>query len=285
MRIAFLFEPAANPLDCFNTISQTWLRGLAESQHQVKVITRRDTAKKFPLPHANVEWTEPMRSWGLWEFPQLFSLLLAYAPQVVHLSVGRPISRTGLWPALSVLKSLGIPLVISPGDHCAWPPAWRFHDQLIAPPYTADWAVPLLLPQNFSAASDMAANRVFVPGPLYAHSDWRQTLNKLMSFIAQNPEKTFDLAWDWSEIPIAERLSWRTRWQSQTLGAQLNYLGPLSLHDQLTHARASGHVMSEFLRDPSWAKACFDQLKIAATTPLPMDTAINQLSRSYRALL
>lgn len=287
VRIAFLFEPAIDSKDCFNTISTEWLKGLVESQHQVKVITRRQTSLQLPPPHANLEWAEAMRNWAWWETPKLLSMIVRYSPQVVHVALGRAPALTSLWPALSALKGLNIPLVISPGDACTWPKQWRFYDQMISPPYTNHWAVPWLLPKNESFEISKELNTVFVPGPLSAHKNWQQSLETLMAYIQENPNKKYQLAWNFGEIPVKDRLLWRKRWQQNTSHADLQYLEKITPTEQLKLAQSSEVVFLELLQNPSWWRSCFDLLaapKLEAVPHLPVDSAINQLARSYRTL-
>ena len=276
MRIAFLFDPARDANDCFNSISHEWLKGLVESGHQVKVITRKQAAME--LPHPRLEWAETMNKWAWWETPKLLSVLIPYAPEVVHVALGQTPKRTSLWPTLSALKGLGIPLVVSTGDACLWPRQWRFYDQMLCPTYTNQWAVPWLLPKNQTEALEKQNNTVFVPGPLSAHKDWRQTLSELMIYMGKNPSKKYLLAWTWSEIPLAERLHWRERWQSHTREIDLSYLENLVPAEQLQMAQTSEVLLLDYLKQPSWWRSCFDAKILQA------DSAINQLARSYRSL-
>lgn len=276
MRISFLFEPLNTPGgDGLESIVREWWRGLYESGHEIQVITRRNVAPPVGLPD-RIQWAQAMRNWSWLELPRLTAALMNSKPQLVHLILGASPKPMGLWPGLGVLRGMRIPLVVSPGDACTWPASWNFVSRIIEPGQGETFTVPRMAGEMETVTPDPAA--VFVPGPLMSHRDWRVTLDVLLNELERAPEKKHLLAWDWSEIPLPERLVWRKRWQSRVGHANWEARPGLSLPEQRQLARGFGQVRTEFLRQPSWQLAGWTSLQ-------PLDQAINRLARSYRSMV
>ncbi|MCB0385855.1 MAG: hypothetical protein KDD43_10725, partial [Bdellovibrionales bacterium] len=58
---------------------------LAESQHQVKILTGPHHYAEFPEFHSRVEVLQIFKRWSLLELPRIFPLWLQWRPEVLHL--------------------------------------------------------------------------------------------------------------------------------------------------------------------------------------------------------
>ncbi len=275
MRITFLFEPSQTDSDGLGPIVEEWCKGLAEGQYRIQVITRQNCEPR-ENPHGNLQWAQAMKNWSWLELPKLYSLILNANPQLVHLILGRPPKPWSLWPGLSALKTFHIPLVVTCADSIHWPKGWRFHDQMLGPRECGHFAVPGLGHLDFS--TEIQDGSVFVPGPLTNHADWRESLRQLMRLMQSERPSKMILAWDWSEIPLPERLKWREQWQQSCEKWDLIYAPDFSLAEQRRQSLSCEFVRTDLLRRPGWQWAGW-------TSRQPLDSAINHLARAYRSVI
>ncbi len=278
MRIAFLFDNSTARAGALDLITYSWIQGLAESQHEIKVITNAGHVPPDHLISPRITWAEAMKTWSWFEVPRLLNSILPFAPQIIHAVLCRPLRIGQLWSMGGVVLNFRLPLIVSAGDGIGKLPQW---------PHVAKWLNPgsdtmELPPLNLKPRTThprIEKNSVFVPGPLRAHRDWRRSLRGIFATAKQNPDWKWNLGWDWSEIALSERLEWR-RMAEEFAANQLQTLGSLSLQEQIEAASTAAQVRLEMLDPKSWTFGVLAR-SLQSDPAEHLDSAINALTRTY----
>lgn len=278
MRIAFLFDNSPGHPETLDLVAHAWINGLAESQHEIKVITQQNCLPPAGLS-GRVSWAQAMRTWSWLEFPRLVQTLMPFSPQLIHGILCRPLRSTQVWSMAAALKAWRIPFVVSAGDGVLGPERWPYVSAELTPSQVALTLPPISpTPVSFPQPID-----IFVPGPLKVHQDWRRSVRQILAEAPRQSSQTWWLGWDWSEIPLPERLSWRQE-IAQLEPQQMRSLGALTPQEQLAWARSARIVRLDMLAQKTWMSQFLRQNREPADKNL-LDASINQLTRTYMSVL
>jgi hypothetical protein len=277
MRIAFLFDNSKSAATALDRVAFSWISGLAESQHDIKVITNRDHLPPESISSPRITWAQAMNSWSLFEIPRLIKALMPFAPEVVHVILSRGFRRGQFTAVGAALQAFRLPMVVSTGEGFESAPHWPGLGAWLNPGHAEISPPPLL----FSADTDVqpAPGTIFIPGPLSALRHWRRTLREVHASASRPGPLTWRLGFDWSEIPLPERLEWRQMFSGLAAG-KLVTLGTLSLEEQIRAARACEKVQLKELDPAGWTHALLSE-SLSRTDANPVDAAINGLTRTY----
>lgn len=279
MRIAFLFDNSNGASTALDRVTYAWITGLAESQHEIKVITNHDHLPPESLSSPRVTWARAMNTWSFLELPRLARALLPYSPEVVHVVLCRQM-QWGQFSAMgAAFQAFRLPLVVSTGEGRQtatphWPGVLAWLN-----PGKPRISPPPILSSGGPAAADPKPGTVYIPGPLHALRNWRRTLREVFALAARPSQTVWHLGFDWSEIALPERLQWRQMAASLPSGKVLT-LGTLPLEGQILAARGCEHVRLKELDSTGWTHAVLAQA-LARTGANPTDAAINGLTRAY----
>lgn len=251
----------------------TWklILSLAESQHQVLVLTTADT-EAIGITHPRLSIGRPAPSWTAQHLPKFLQGILMFRPEVVQTFALKP---SKLWPAMTIWPYLNSALRVLPGvkrfsgyfeesDLSEKDPALIWHRGSHAGA-TFTPSLQRTLSDRFQLRSDVlpldlelprqreAGDRtgaILVPAPVGEWSNPDHGLDELARFLRENPESKARIVGGWGELPLLSR---REGWgHLLDVADRVKLLEPMALSEFIKEVQAASQVWMKPLGVQSW---------------------------------
>lgn len=234
------------------------IRSLAESQHQVLVLTTEDL-NQIGVTHPRLTVARPAKSWGLQYLPKFIQAIFLFQPEVIFTlspKAGPKISGLSIWPyldaAISVLPKVQRYFALLEGDVAVSNPsvmAWirgskscvafsGNHRQLLREVHAGEILVSpfeMEIPDAEREPSDYSF--VIVPAPVSEWRDRAKHLKSLRDFLVKHPALHAHINGGWGDLPAQEK---RSAWQSlMPVADRLHLLEPLTWPQMVSQLRSS----------------------------------------------
>lgn len=291
------------------------IHSLAESQHEVRVLTTEDPAV-IHWAHPRLTVTRPSRSWSATELPKLMQAIWSFQPEVIH---SFSLRTSSLWPALSVWPWLSGLTKVLPntrrwstlfdstdlqpkdatfpwhvGGHGLTVPSRAVRETLRRSflgtietlPLDLDVVEPMITSPSTGTIEPPFA---LIPAPVNRWRNPWEDLRRLAEFLRQNPELKVLIVGGWGEFsPSRRKKGWLIL---SGVMSQVRMTDPLSLAQLLPYARTADRLWLEPLDVSSWtATVAFELARSldkevhalsGAPPPRTEGSAANFLSRLY----
>ena len=125
-KICFLTDRSPSDPDPFSWLIWNQFRALAESQHDVLVVSSRPPPDEERWQHPRLQIVEPFKNWSIRNLPRFLTLLAHHKPDVLHWIEPRAKTLTHLqWvtPALAAIPKRPL-LAMSLWDPRRWQKSW-----------------------------------------------------------------------------------------------------------------------------------------------------------------
>lgn len=251
----------------------TWklILSLAESQHQVLVLTTAET-EAIGITHPRLSIGRPAPSWAAQHLPKFLQGILMFRPEVVQTFAMRP---SKLWPALTIWPYLNSALRVLPGvkrfsgyfeetDISEKDPALTWHRGSHAGA-TFTPSLQRTLSERFQLRSDVlpldlelprerevagTSGALLVPAPVGEWSDPDHGLDELARFLRENSELKARIVGGWGELPLLSR---REGWgHLLDVADRVKLLEPMALPEFIKEVQSAAQIWMKPLTAHSW---------------------------------
>jgi hypothetical protein len=253
------------------------IRGLAESQHQVLVLTTTDP-KTIEVAHPRLTIARPAPSWRADNLPRFLQAILSFQPDVIHTfhpGQTKRFSALTIWPYLHsacfVLPRMRrFSTFFENQDLLAKDPALSWHqgsergnaitaaqarrlnERLKIPVDVLP--LEMELPRTLEDDEDSSwvdSKYILVPAPVSAWTHPQVDLNSLRQFLLNHPEWSARIVGGWGDLPLSER---RTGWQElMTVADRVSLLDGIDIVEFSRQLREAQAVWLETLDPDRWA--------------------------------
>ncbi len=247
------------------------IRNLAESQHQVLVLTTRDLSQ-LNVSHPLLTVARPASSWRIDHLPKFLQAIFLFKPEVVHTFAPRPAK---LWPALSMWPVLSKAVYLLPRfkryvclfeatDFCEKDATLGWlqesdsvvvftssHARELAKSYHRPIEVaPVDWETGTQEGSIDVKPDVLIPAAVSEWENPQAGLRQLVTFLTESPDKTVRVIGGWGELNASER---REGWQIlKTLATRVKLSEPISAERFSKELQSSDGLWTECLARDSW---------------------------------
>lgn len=247
------------------------IRALAESQHQVLVLTTAEP-ELIRITHPRLTIGRPAPNWGAQHLPKFVQGLIMFRPDVIHtfaLKKSRLPSALTIWPYLhgacqvfprlkrfsgffeeNDLSEKDSSLLWHKGSQSGvvfTTPQQRALNERFN--LRAD-VLPVELELTSEFGRNVSETALLVPAPV---SDWKNAehdLKKLAEFLIASPSVHAKIVGGWGALPLSER---RSGWQHLLpVGERVKMLESMSFEDFLKEAKEADSLWLECLPADSW---------------------------------
>lgn len=308
-RIAALTDRLPDDTDWKGAFIWRLILALAESQHEVLVLTTEDPAK-IPIIHPCLTIARPLEQWRADQLPKLAQVLFQFRPEILHTFALRPQrlwSPFTVWPYLHATVS-AFPFVrrystlLDADDFDPQDSARSWHQgahaltvftaehaamaKTLFPKVTVERApLDFELPDAIPALNH-DSDYMLIPSPI---SDWATPetgLAELARELARNPDLQARIVGGWGDSLASER---RRGWETlAAVSGQVQMLESLHLPEFLRLAAGAQSLWLKALKDGSWrnllarqiAQTLGKEVRGPGLENLPGSTA-NFISRLY----
>jgi hypothetical protein len=283
------------------------IRSLAESQHQVLVLTTEDL-DEINVTHPRLTVARPAKSWGLQYLPKFLQAILLYQPEVIcTLSPRSGIQLKGLtiWPyldaALNVLPKIKRYSALFESDDTIQNPsvlAWHKgakscvvftsgHRQDLRQEIEGEILVsPFEIQLPLQDIEPSEHPYLLVPAPVSEWSERGKHLQALRDHLIHNPGLHARINGGWGDLPAAEK---RSAWQSlMPVADRLHLLEPLTWPQVVAQAQGAAGFWLDGIPADSWRDVIsrFAASQLGKSLPenrpaLPAGSTVNFLSRLF----
>lgn len=273
---------------------------LAESQHDVKVLTGQHGFEAFPEYHQRVEVLQIFRRWSLLELPRLFPLWLQWRPEVLHLLP--PPRPKSLWYSLPMIPG-AFPMLQRPRIVASFwrlpERGWMFQSATLDAVTVANQnqkhrltsqpgAQPLVETMRlfdgrrpFSKTQDILPkgfnNYLFVPGPCGDHEAPQLPLTLISKVLPHCPNWQVVFGGSLEELGYKTSREWMSRLRSENLDQRIFFTGPLEVTQISDLIENSAAVFAASLKMDSFQTSL--ALQAGHTFAKPM--VLNTLQATY----
>jgi len=303
-----------HPLDSDWKGAVAWnlIRSLAESQHQVLVLTTLDP-ETIDVTHPRLTIARPAQSWSAAALPKFLQGILLFQPEVVHTFAVKP-SR--LWQSLTLWPYLNKALMVLPAlkrfstlfesaDLPEEDPSLSWHrgshrNVVFSPEQKAALQRQLsrsieVSPLEIEALAGEPGEKtgppyVLVPAPVGEWNNPSRDLLVLAKFLEERPELHAHVVGGWGDWPASSR---RAAWSKMMpVADRLHMLEPMTLNQLMTHSRLCRALWCEPLVRDSWRELVAAQIAASLDIPahgsrpaLNQGSTANFLSRLFAGTL
>lgn len=310
-RVLVLTDRQPSDPDWKGAFAWSLIRSLADSQHQVLVLTTVDI-DTIEISHPRLTIARPAKSWQALYFPKFLQAIMMFRPEVIHTFVGRPSRLPGaltVWPYLHSLNMMlpGVrrySTVFESDDLGEKDPALLWHQgsracvvfskeqkSRLTPRLNCAVEIsPLELEAKFESAEEERAPYLLIPAPV---SEWKNPeadLNSLLQHLIKNLELHVRVVGGWGDWPASSR---RRAWAAlMPIADRLHMQESATLAQLAEFTGASQGLWLETLPTHSWrhtlSRLVADQLGkpvIGARNAIAQGSSANFLSRLFAANL
>jgi hypothetical protein len=270
-KVLVLTDRGPNDFEWKGAFAWNLIRSLAESQHEVLVLTTEDTAE-ISLTHPRLTIARPASSWGVHYLPKFLQAIFLFQPEVIcTVTPQAPKRWSGLsiWPYLhsactvmQKIKRFNVIFESQDLDENRSAHMWHggakacvvfssehrrnLRTKISCPIEVSPFELDLLTEESESPQNKY----IFIPAPI---SEWRnppQNLQALRNFLAQNADLHAQINGGWGDWPAHER---RTAWQIlMPVADRLHMLEPMTLAQMINKSRNAESLWLESLKPDSW---------------------------------
>lgn len=283
------------------------IRSLAESQHQVLVLTTEDL-DQIHVSHPRLTVARPAKSWGLQYLPKFIQAVFMFQPEVIFTlspKAGKNFSGLTIWPyldaAISVMPKIQRYYALLESDDVRSNPsalAWTrgskscvvfsgVHRQSLREVHNGEILVSpfeMHIPEGEREHFDYSF--VVVPAPVSEWSERGRYLQSLRDYLNSNPSLHAHVIGGWGDLPAQEK---RSAWQAlMPVADRLHLLEPLTWPQMVSQARSSQGFWLDGIAPDSFRDIVsrFASLQLGKSLPahrpaLPSGSTANFLSRLF----
>ncbi len=247
------------------------IRALAESQHQVLVLTTVEP-EKIMIEHPRLTIGRPAPNWGAQHLPKFLQGVVMFRPEVIHTFALKPTRLFGamtIWPylhgacaifpglmrfsaffeaadlrekdpTLTWHKGSRASVVFTPAQQRAFDEKFQLLSELL----------PVELEHGVRTQQDGAENVLLIPAPVSEWGNVEQDLRRLAEFLLASPHLQARIVGGWGDLPLSER---RAGWQYLLpVADRVSMLEKLPFTEFLKQAREAQSIWLECLPSDSW---------------------------------
>ncbi len=284
------------------------IRSLAESQHQVLVLTTEDPGQ-IEVSHPRLTIARPAKSWGVQNLPKFLQAILMFRPEVICTITPQASSLPkglSIWPylhsACNVMPKIQrFSTFFESADVEKNPAVLSWHQgSKSCIVFTGNQRQQLrrLHPGNIDVSpfemqlhhdedlQPSAEPYVFIPAPVSEWASPAKNLDTLRDHLLKNPGLHARINGGWGEWPASER---RSAWQLlMPVADRLQLLEPLALLPMIEQVRGSQSLWMDGLVHDSWRDIVsrfvaqqFNKALPDSRPALPTGSTANFLSRLF----